>query len=63
MIKTNIILSIALIAIMFTAINSGIKKTDRAECVKWQGWQEQHKQFAPSQSMRDQCNYYQIKLK
>jgi len=61
----NIITGIIIIIIViFTMviINTGLKRTERAECIKWQGWQVDQRLFTPSASMIDQCNYYDVKL-
>lgn len=60
--KINIALLTIIIIISLATANAGLKKSERAECLKWQGWQEQHNLFNPSEAMRDQCACHKITL-
>ena len=55
-------IAIVLSAALVTAINTGIKKNERKECLKWQDWQELYPGFIVNDSMREQCDNYGIKL-
>lgn len=56
------IIGIVLFAALIAVVNNGIKKTELRECQKWQNWEERYPHFTASQSMREQCNNYNIEL-
>ena len=57
------ILFLAVVSLMFAAIDFGLQLTERANCVKWQKWQNKYPLFTPTKSMRAQCDHYKIELK
>ena len=51
-----------LLAVFVVVVSSGVKKSERAECMKWQGW-DKYPHFTASSSMKEQCSRYNINLK
>ena len=56
------IIVMVMLAAIVAAVNTGIKKEEIKECLKWQEWTELYPNFTASERMREQCNNYQIKL-
>ena len=55
-------IGIIMFSVLIIVVNIGIKKTELRECKKWQDWEEIYPRFSASNSMRDQCENYNIKL-
>lgn len=59
---TQWIAGILLLAALIVAVSDGIKKQEKLECQKWQEWEELYPHFSSNNSMRDQCENYNIEL-
>ena len=53
---------LAVVFLMFAAINISLERAERADCVKWQKWQNKYPLFSPNNAMRAQCDHYKIEL-
>ena len=56
-------IGIVMFAALVAVVNTGIKKTERRECLKWQKWTELYPHFTANKRMRKQCDNYNIELK
>ena len=55
-------IGIVMFAALIAVVNSGIKKSEKRECQKWQEWEERYPHFTASKSMKKQCENYNIEL-
>ncbi len=58
----KIIATLLLLAGFVWAAKIGIEKQDRADCHKWQEQAKEIKEFYLTQSQRNQCDYWDIKV-
>ena len=56
------IFGIVMFAALIAVVNNGIKKQELRECQKWQDCEELYPHFSSNNTMRDQCEVYNIKL-
>ena len=59
---TQYLIAFIILAVLVVVANNGIKKSEKAECIKWQDWDQRYPHFTASKSMKEQCNSYNIEL-
>ena len=56
------LIAFIMFAVSVVVVNNSIKKSEQAECIKWQEWDERYPHFTANKSMKEQCNNYNIEL-
>jgi len=51
---------IAMIIGMGFLLKGAIEKSEKLECVKWQGWAKEYPNFYTTQWQKDQCDHYNL---
>lgn len=61
MLKT--IIAIVIIAGIFSALNDGVAKSEKTECIKWEKQSQEYQKWYSTDWQKKQCQNYGIALK